>query len=123
MGKTVAELTIAERHYYSTVLKQAATMLPLGDKEKALAVAHNIGSLLKHDFGATAVLLFGSLSGGIFGRRSDIDIGVLGISDESFYQSVAKAESAAAPFNIDVIDLDHCPNGLRASILSEGIPL
>jgi predicted nucleotidyltransferase len=123
MGKTAAELTVDERRYYASILKHRPAAIPAGDRESALAAARKIADLLKDDFGATGVWLFGSLSGGTFCRHSDIDVAVMGVSDELFYRCVAMAESMAPPFEIDVLDLDHCPGNLRESVLSEGIPL
>ncbi len=75
-------------------------------------------------FGATRVLAFGSLTrAGRYDARSDIDLAEEGIRDEEFWRAYAEATEAADDFELDVVDVAHCPPELRAAILREGVPL
>lgn len=51
-------------------------------RERALALARQAAAVLREDFRAERVVLFGSLArGGIFDTHSDVDLAVWGLDD------------------------------------------
>lgn len=86
--------------------------------------AKKIAEILKKEFGAKSVSIFGSLTDPErFNENSDIDIAVRGIPDEKFYSAVGKATRISDRFQIDVVDLDDCRESVRKSIENDGIPV
>lgn len=81
-------------------------------------------TLLREQFGAERVVLFGSLARTEdLGPRSDIDLAVAGISAEDYYQAVARVQRVAEERSIDLVRLENCAPSLRERIDEEGIPL
>jgi len=81
-------------------------------------------NLLKERFGATKVVLFGSLTNRErFSDRSDVDIAVWGIPDDQFFLAVGLVNSLNENFKVDLVDANACRTSLRKSIEDEGIEL
>jgi len=92
-------------------------------RERAWTRARRAAEVLRR-FGATRVIAFGSLArAGRYDARSDIDLAEEGIRDEEFWRAYAEAAEAAGEFELDVVDVAHCPPELRAAILREGVSL
>ena len=93
-------------------------------KVEALDFARKAAHLLRKEFGAEKVLLFGSLAHEEwFGPWSDIDLAAQGILPESFYSAVASVTGMSPSFRIDLIDMDECRPTLRKVIEEEGIEI
>ena len=93
-------------------------------KEDAMEIARKASNLLRKEYGATRVVLFGSLAyeeG--FTPWSDIDLAVWGIEPESFYSAVALVTGLSPKFKIDLVDIDECKQILRKTIHEEGIEI
>ncbi|MBW4516145.1 MAG: nucleotidyltransferase domain-containing protein [Timaviella obliquedivisa GSE-PSE-MK23-08B] len=57
-------------------------------RQEAIAVAEQCAQILRQDFGATKIILFGSLRGDApWHWQSDLDLAVSGISDEALWQA------------------------------------
>ncbi|HBG04867.1 MAG: hypothetical protein A2075_00895 [Geobacteraceae bacterium GWC2_58_44] len=91
--------------------------------ESAKAVASAIASQLKGRFGATKVVLFGSLARDDVDRWSDIDLAVWGISPCNYYCAVAFATGFDHSFKVDLVDAEDCSESLRKLLETEGIDL
>lgn len=90
-------------------------------KSKAWEIALQAANLLKNNFGAQKVLVFGSLARKTgYHFLSDIDIAVSGIAPEKFYSAVAEITGLSSIFKIDLIDMDDCKPGLKKAIKREG---
>lgn len=85
-------------------------------------VAAAIAKELKIRFGASRVMLFGSLAKGNFHKWSDIDLAVWGVSSE-YFRAVAFASGFSDLFKVDLVDADDCSESLRQHILREGVDL
>ncbi|MGF1512179.1 MAG: nucleotidyltransferase family protein [Elainellaceae cyanobacterium] len=59
--------------------------------QRALADSEAIAALLQRDFGATRVILFGSLAKQRFTAASDIDIAAAGIPPEQYFKALGAA--------------------------------
>jgi predicted nucleotidyltransferase len=90
-------------------------------RRRAILTARKAAELLRNEFGAKKVLVFGSLARhGGFTLWSDIDIAATGIPPAHFFEAVGAITGVSAEFKVDLIDLDNCPTSLRKVIEAEG---
>jgi predicted nucleotidyltransferase len=90
--------------------------------ERAWEVARVAANLLRERFGATRVVVFGSLTDSTwFTPWSDIDVAAWGISAGEFYRAVAVVTGLSPEFEIDLVDPETCRPSLRRRIEREGI--
>lgn len=90
----------------------------------ARQLAKSFAARLRTEFGATEVILFGSvLHPQRFSHRSDIDLAVRGIAPEHFLRAYGLGMDSPIP--IDLVDLDGevLRPEIVQSILGEGEPL
>ena len=93
-------------------------------RRRAMIAAHKAAKLLKTEFGASEVILFGSLAWrGSFSLYSDIDLAVRGIAPEKFFAASAAIERVDVNFQIDLVNLETCPNTVLKKIEIDGKPL
>ncbi len=93
-------------------------------RQQALRFARKAARLLREEYGAERVLLFGSLAHhGWFTKWSDIDIAAVGISPVRFYAAVAAITGISDTFHVDVVDFESCPPMLKEAISRSGIQL
>ena len=86
----------------------------------AKRVAAEAADLLKHEFRATQVVLFGSLMHPErFHPSSDIDLAVAGLPPLDYFVAVAKLQDLSV-FKVDLVRLERCPPGLKVAIETEG---
>lgn len=87
----------------------------------AALTARKAAELLRSEYGAKEIMLFGSLARhGGFSLFSDIDIAARGIPPPRFFEAVGAVTGLSAEFKMDLIDLDTCPPSMRATIEREG---
>ena len=72
-------------------------------------------------WGATRVVLFGSLARADRPAR-DVDLAVEGVPPVRFFDLYG-ALLALCPLSLDLVDLDDCPQALRAAIARDGVEL
>ncbi len=83
--------------------------------------ARKAAKLLRDNFGANEVTLFGSLARRCgFTLFSDIDLAVRGIPSERFFKAVGAVTGMSADFRIDLIELETCPPALHRKIEEYG---
>lgn len=70
-------------------------------------------------FGATRVWLFGSLVDGTIDERSDIDLAVVGLDPERYFDALGSL-LMAAPASVDLVDLTSAPEGLARHVRTTG---
>jgi predicted nucleotidyltransferase len=93
-------------------------------QRRAFRIARRAARLLKEQFSAQSVCVFGSLArSGAFTLYSDIDLAAWGIPAQRFYAAVAGVTGLSAEFRIDLVDANACPPALSAAIEAEGLPL
>jgi predicted nucleotidyltransferase len=88
---------------------------------RAREAAVQVGQYLAKKHEVEKVILFGSLINDQFRDDSDIDIGVSGLHPTIYFQAYREAEEIAAPFRLDLIDLDH--SAIASMIQEEGVTL
>lgn len=109
--------------------KQYRPFRPVADErtssaaESAKVEASAIATELKNRFGASRVMLFGSLARNDFNRWSDIDLAVWGVSPADYYRAVAFATGFSNSFKVDLVDGEDCSESLRQHILKEGVEI
>jgi predicted nucleotidyltransferase len=93
-------------------------------RRRASFIARKAAKLLKSEFGAAEVILFGSLARHVgFTLWSDIDLASRGIPAEKFFAASAAIERIDVSFRIDLVELETCPPHLLKSIEQDGKPL
>ena len=90
-------------------------------RRRAMLAARKAAKLLKSEFGAKEVVLFGSLARrGSFSLYSDIDLAVRGIAPEKFFAASAAIERVDVSFRIDLAELETCPPAVLKKIEKDG---
>ncbi len=129
MQRTVRDLPIEEWKAYHPIQailqRQSATQTQLERRRKrAMRLARQSAALLRKEFGARKVVLFGSLAiSSDFTLWSDIDLAVFGVPADRFYAAVAAITGLSAEFKVDLVDAEACKASLHEAIDRKGIAL
>lgn len=90
-------------------------------RHRAMMVAHKAADLLREEFGAKDVFVFGSLARrGGFTPWSDVDLAAFGIPPSRFFEAVGAVIGLSSEFKLDLVDIETCPDSLREAIVTEG---
>ena len=122
MSKTALQTTLEERESYR--VGEAVERIQLAGKEAATArwqLAHRVAChaayLLKQEFSARRVVVFGSaVRPETFTPWSDVDLAVWGVPSARFYAAVAAVSETSAEIGVDVVDAEQCSANLKAAI-------
>ncbi|AFY73454.1 putative nucleotidyltransferase [Synechococcus sp. PCC 7502] len=94
-------------------------------RSQAMEVAQEAAKILRSQFGATRVVLFGSVLSDPanygFHQGSDIDLAVWGISDRLYFKAVGKVQGLSE-FAIDVVEPEDAPSYILEAI-AKGVEL
>ncbi len=129
MGKTARELSTEElRAYRPLQALEAFQKDPTvaERRERAWEVARTAADLLKTGYGATRVVVFGSLAQKTpFTPWSDIDLAVWGIDPEQYYSAVGAAMDMGldSGIKVDLVDPQNCSKEFQADIEVDGIEI
>jgi predicted nucleotidyltransferase len=90
-------------------------------QQEARDLAMRCATILRQRFGAKHVIPFGSVvRDGAWHSGSDLDLAVEGIAPEQFYTAWAAVREILPPgLDVDLVDLAHAGEALRARILGE----
>jgi predicted nucleotidyltransferase len=127
--RTALELPVDEWKAYRPIpailQRQTAAQSQLERRRKrAMRLARQAAALLRAEFDAKNVILFGSLAfPGGFTLWSDIDLAVFGVPADRFYAAVAAITGLSAEFKVDLVDAEACKPSLREAIDRDGIVL
>jgi predicted nucleotidyltransferase len=123
MSKTALDLSPKEWQAYRPN-RQTAQQPDLERVERAWQVARTAANLLRQRFGATRVVIFGSLAHHEwFTPWSDVDLAAWGIPPDAFFSAVATVTGLSAEFKVDLVDPQDCEPTLRQTIEQEGVGL
>ena len=123
MGKTALTMTREELRAYQLYKKKYAPPAE-GRRQQAWEVAQVAADMLRREFGAERVVVFGSLAHAAwFTSRSDIDLMAWGIPPDKFYRAVAAVSRLSPDFKVDLLDPETAGADLRQRIEQEGIQL
>lgn len=93
-------------------------------REKAWQAARETARLLKEEFDATRVVVFGSLAHGSgFTRWSDVDIAAWGLDPEDTFRAIGAVMDLETEVPVNLVDVDTARPSLLAAIEREGIAL
>jgi uncharacterized protein len=105
--------------------RQAAETIRLDERfQLGRAIASQLADLLRRDFDAERVALFGSLTDrDLFHERSDIDLAAWGIPERRYLAAVAAVTSFTTAFSVDLARMEEATERLTHVVEEEGIPL
>mgnify|MGYP000856253333 FL=1 len=93
-------------------------------KQQALRIAKQASRILRNQFGARKVVLFGSVTRkDDFGPWSDIDLAAWDIPPDRFFIAIAAVTGLSGDFKIDLVDPLSCKPLLRECIEQEGVEI
>jgi predicted nucleotidyltransferase len=93
-------------------------------RQAAWVAARQAARILKEEFGATRVIVYGSLVHGLwFGPRSDIDLAAEAISPAEFWRAWCALDRIDCSFEINLVASESASESLRKAIEQEGIEL
>jgi predicted nucleotidyltransferase len=93
-------------------------------RAQALTLAQQVSQILKQEFGAQRVVLFGStLAPAFFHERSDIDLAVWGLDERLYLRALGRLLDLDPAFAFDLVEFEAARPGLQADIEKEGIDL
>ncbi|MGK7945443.1 MAG: nucleotidyltransferase family protein [Microcystaceae cyanobacterium] len=84
-------------------------------RQKGLTLAKMGARLLKTQFGATKVILFGSLLTDKFHENSDIDLAVSGLPEKRYFQAVGYL-LGLGEFEFDLVEINQARPEIRKAI-------
>lgn len=93
-------------------------------QQSGLEQAKRAAALLKQEFGAQEVFLFGSLlSPELVHPESDIDLAVWGLNRDRYCEAVGELLCTVKGFNVDLILLETAPSSLLDCVMTQGVRL
>jgi len=93
------------------------------EREAKIELARQVARMLKAKYGATRVLLFGSLAHQAwYHDKSDIDLAADGLGND-YFKAWGDAERIVDGRKIDLIDMEMASDSLRRAIARKGIEL
>lgn len=109
----------------ATRRRQQAEREALVEREhRAWELARQAADLLRRDFHAERVFVFGSLiRPGSFTEWSDVDVAADGIDPRDTLLAMESVGALSAEIPVNLADLNACRASLRATIEREGQPL
>jgi uncharacterized protein len=110
---------------YPYLLRSKDDEIDLEDHyKKAWKQAKKAVDILKNEYGAKDVWIFGSLTDqNRFHLKSDIDLAEIGISPGKFYSAVAHITRVVNDFKVDLVDKDDCRQRIKEAIKRQGIKI
>jgi predicted nucleotidyltransferase len=132
MGKTASDLRregwppdeMQRYHPWQTAERYTEDPDAVARRRRAMEVSREASRVLKKKYGATRVVLFGSLArSSFFAPTSDIDLYAEGIPGTRFFEAEAEIEEIAKGFRVDLVETKECPPQLLREIEDEGIDL
>ena len=126
---TALELDSAQlNQYVQAACRRAKSAPPARSdpaEERALTQhAQDAAALLKERFGATRVVLFGSLAHRAWSASdSDVDLAVAGLRGDDYWQAWREVEAVFGNRRVDLIELETASGSLRAAVDRYGVAL
>lgn len=93
-------------------------------RQVAVLMAEQAAAILKEQFGAQRVILFGSVAHGQwFGLKSDIDLAAEGIPASDFWRAWCTLDEIHPDFEINLVAIESASTSLRETLDHEGVEL
>jgi predicted nucleotidyltransferase len=91
---------------------------------RAWSLAHEAAQLLKREYAATRVAVFGSLTHpGRFTAHSDVDLAVWGLTTTNWLRAIGAVLELSCDIDLNVADVACCAPALLHAIERDGVPL
>ncbi|GAP98674.1 nucleotidyltransferase family protein [Leptolyngbya sp. NIES-2104] len=123
MAKTALDLTSEELRHYNPA-KRINLQIAEEHWQKAWELVPKLALILREQFGAEQVMIFGSLTDkSRYTPWSDIDLAVWGIAPERFYTAVGVLNEVDSDFEIDLVDPTDpfCRSSVKQAIERTGV--
>ncbi len=92
--------------------------------QRAWQLAREAAEMLRREYGATRVVVFGSLlRPRMFDDRSDVDIAAWGIPPQQTLRAMSAAAYLDKEIEVNLVDVSTCQPGILHIIEQEGIDL
>jgi predicted nucleotidyltransferase len=122
------ELTLNEiTNYARTARKRSQTRLERLEARRTLAwdLARRAAAILKEKYGATRVVVFGSLTRGPghFYARSDVDLAVWGLNERLYFRAMGTLLELAGDIEIDLVEAEFARSEIQNAIGKDGVEL
>ncbi|HEY3414122.1 MAG TPA: DNA polymerase [Armatimonadota bacterium] len=96
----------------------------VAERDRLIAKAKEAATLLKTKYGATRVVLFGSLAHREwFDCRTDVDLAVEGIGGAALYAAWVDVDALLGGRSVDVVDIEELQGSIREAIERSGVDL
>jgi predicted nucleotidyltransferase len=93
-------------------------------QQQAWELARRAAALLREQFGATRVVVFGSLvHEGTFTRWSDVDVAAWGIRPLDTFRAIGAVMDLDPEIQVNLVDVSTCSHSLLSVIEREGVAL
>ncbi len=93
-------------------------------RERAWELAHQAAEMLRRDFAAARVVVFGSLvQEGQFTEWSDVDLAAWGLDSSNWLKAIGAVQRLSDEIELNLVDVESCSPELLAAIEREGEPL
>ena len=124
MAKTVSQLTPEELKQYDPTRNLGKGLDP-ERWTRAQARLPELAALLREQFGAKRIKVFGSLvDKSRYTKWSDIDLAVWGIAPEQYFKAVGAVDDLSPDINVDLVEPEMCSSlTLKRIIEEEGIDI
>lgn len=126
---TALELTRAGWKPYLEAVRRLPPPPPLTsaeerEREQLLDRIRQAAMVVKRRFGAQRVVLFGSLAHHAwFGPDSDVDLGVEGLTGDTYWEAWRTVEEILGDRSVDLIEMETAGGSLRQAIARHGVEL
>jgi predicted nucleotidyltransferase len=132
MGKTASDLRkdgwpadeMQKYHPWQAAERFTEDPDAVARRGRAMELSREAAHVLRKKYGATRVVLFGSLARrSLFAPASDIDLYTEGVPGSRFFEAEAEIEEIAKGFRVDLVEKKECTPQLLKEIEDEGIDL
>ena len=124
MARTALSLTAKEVESYrraALLVKPKRRGALKARRLHAWRVARKAAKILKTEFGAEKVMVFGSLvHPALFHERSDVDLAVWGLTGREYYRAVSVLLDIEPSISIDLIAFEDVRRAVQDAILKDG---
>ncbi len=116
--------TLAVYRQTAQARQQAQRAVIEARRQRAWQVAKQAAVLLRHDFGVSRIVVFGSItSEKLFHVHSDIDLAIWGLSERVYFRAVGVLQGIDAEFSMDLIRFEDASPTFQEAIRQGGIEL
>lgn len=113
-------------HYRATAVKrQARKAAEVSQRrQKAWQIAQQAADLLREQFNASRIVVFGSLARNSgFSHWSDIDIAAWGLAPEDTFRAIGAVMDLQTDIPVNLVDVNTARPSLMAAIERDGVPV